>query len=255
MWSLECAFCTAGFVPQVYRRVWHFEVSLIFAWIWWQVYNKCRLRWAQDFVCPLQAYNSQGWTTEHNRVTSDEESCGVRPPDFFRKLMLSCFLCILNLSAQHDCWKTLKTELLKLFNSFFKTGKSKPVPLRSWMERESLTDSQAWALGKWAWRAGGGGWSLPQQSSSCGSAALQMNPAPQSSLSWCCCLSKVHKGTSVTHKCLFMGLQVSIAFGLVSCASKCVQDFCWVNNALIKEGLKVSCLGLEEFAILWNRER
>lgn len=41
---------------------------------------------------------------------------------------------------------------------------------------------------------------------------------------------QVHKGISVTQKCLFMALQVSIAFGLVTRASECVQDFCWVNN-------------------------
>lgn len=70
-----------------------------------------------------------------------------------------------------------KLNFLHFKNYFFKTGKSKPVPLRNWMERASLTDCQAGALGKRAWRAGGGGWSLPQQSCSCGSAAWQVNPA------------------------------------------------------------------------------
>lgn len=177
MWSLECAFCMAGFVPQVYRRVRNFEVSLIFAWISWQVFHNCRVRWAQDFVCPLQAFNSQGWTTEHDGVISVEQSWWSKSWGFLRKLMSSCFLCILNLNAQHGCWKTLKTELLKLLKFIFKTDKSKPVPLRNWMERASLTDSQAWALGKSAWRVGGGGWSLPQQSCSCSSAAWQVNPA------------------------------------------------------------------------------
>lgn len=109
---------------------------------------------------------------------------GVRTPDFFRKWMFSCFLCTLN--AQHGWLKTLKTELLKLFKFIFLNRK---IQASSFEEKSYCFP----ALGKRAWRAGGGGWSVPQQSCLCGSAAWQVNPAQQSSLSWCCCLSKCIK--------------------------------------------------------------